>query len=181
MCDDVSIDPPSHIIAACSKRRDYVALFPVHAIVFSAYCANVPALPVSRPTTPVKPGEAITVPVFAFDLPAPIFFPTLLTYLYTKRIDLLRNELLPTHGASSTAELMQAYVSMSRKELILAASKVKLLWANTCVLGIYDEPLFQVMEFAWDILVRAMEAKGKQSGPNRSVDTTHDADMSESE
>lgn len=168
------MDPPSHIIVACSKKRDFVTIVPAHAIVLSAYCANLPPLPVSRPSTPTKPGETITIPVFVFHLPNPTLFPLLLAYLYTKRADLLRNILLPAHATSSTVPgLIQTHAtSMSLKELFTAASKVKALWDNTCVLGIFDDPLFQVLEFAWDILVRALERKAMQSGPSRSVSTS---------
>ncbi|TFY79527.1 hypothetical protein EWM64_g4484 [Hericium alpestre] len=81
---------PTHMMAVYSRlptqlssRR--VTLYPVHNIVLATHCAALPALPASDPDCPSAPGASINVPVVPLCIPHPQSFPTLVSYLYTKR------------------------------------------------------------------------------------------------
>ena len=164
VCNDVSVEPPSHIIAAYSTIKTRVTLFPVHALVISANCAHVPTLPRSKPKTPSSPGGTVMIPILSLRIPCLTTFPSLLSYLYTKHIDQLLFELLPAQNTTPIAQLARAYATrLSVKELFIQVQKVYGLWGNVAALGVFDDKLFQALEMAWEVLLNALAIKSGQS------------------
>ncbi|CAK5274446.1 unnamed protein product [Mycena citricolor] len=152
-----------------STTATQVVLLPAHTNVLALYCSRIPTLP---PTPPVPAHvvdsesgtldpSRVRVPVQPLRLPSPSTFPQLLSFLYTKRADNLSKALLPpgpmsatVNAASSTRAqatlLAQTYTSQA---LLKHAMDVHGLWSNATVLGIDDDPLWEVIENTWEILM----------------------------
>lgn len=156
----MSVEPPSHIIAAHFNPGTRVTLYPVHAIILATYCANIPVLPVSKPPTPATAGESVTIPVVTLRMPNPAMFPTLVAYLYTKRSETLLKELLPAESTCAKPELIRAHAtSMTVEALMNCARKVWGLWTNASTLCVCDDKLFRSLEMAWEVLLEALAMK----------------------
>lgn len=188
--DDVSSELPSHMLAVHSQpsktecgvppaRRSKVTLFPSHNIVLAAHCANLPALPVADPSAHHIPGKPVTVPVVPLCIPEPELYTPLSVYLYTKRLDLLLQALLPTlpttplnvySSPEETTEEAQrqreAVIAFARRlaatytphALLHYAMRVNGFWRNVCALGIFESKLWAAMDFAWESLLMGMAA-----------------------
>ncbi|KAF8516051.1 hypothetical protein JB92DRAFT_2716292 [Gautieria morchelliformis] len=164
VCNDVSVEPPSHIIAAYGTTDNRIVLFPVHAIILVTNCAHLPTLPISRPDTPAAPGGVVTLPVIPLRLPSPASFPILLSYLYTKRPEPLLAELLTAPSTSSIAQLARAQAAAFPVQALVAnILKAQGLWNNASALGISDDKLFQALELAWEVLLQALGISTGQS------------------
>ncbi|KAF8574040.1 hypothetical protein K439DRAFT_1373599 [Ramaria rubella] len=159
ICKDVSIEPPSHILAVYSQNYAHVTLFPAHALILATYCAHLPALPTSKPNIPAASGDAVIVPVVPLRIPSTGTFSLLLSFLYTNRADTLMNQLIPV-GDSQT---MEPLTQKSRESLVNDARKVYGLWRNASSLGIFDDKLFQTLEMAWEVLLDALSTVSRQS------------------
>ena len=160
MINDISSEAPTHLLAVHAKPATRVSLFPVHAIILAAHCARLPPFPPSSSRTPAEAGSKITFPVTPFFIPNPETFPIILHYLYTKRVDRLFSALLPLplqSGKPSIDELSRTYSStFTVQALLYHAARVHGLWSNVAALGIFDERLSQVIEVAWDVLLKAL-------------------------
>ena len=157
--NDVSSEAPTHLLAVHTKPTTRVSLFPVHAIVLAAHCARLPPFPQSGSRTPAEAGSKISLPVTPFCLPNPETFSIILYYLYTKRVDRLFSALLPLplQGRKSIDQLSRTYSSTFTVQALLShAAKVHGLWSNVAALGIFDGRLWQVIEVAWEVLLKAL-------------------------
>ncbi|KAM6503518.1 hypothetical protein JOM56_000461 [Amanita muscaria] len=149
--EEARANPPTHMLAvyasSSSNGKTKVTLFPSHQLVFSAHCANLPALPPSSPSSPSSSPSSDTqrrLPVVPFRLPVPATFPLLYSYLYTKRADVLLESLEPEHGDMAS--------------LTRTAALIQGLWQNTCVLGVVDNVLYDTLDHAWGKVMSALEA-----------------------
>lgn len=162
-------------VAGPSKPRK-VTLFPAHATVLAANCANLPALPRSTATTTASRDSSIqglgkevdaSLPLVPLALPSPETFAQLSTFLYTRRADQLLASLMPaapssssSSPSSSNADSLDTYAtqlsSLPRPTLLAHALRVHGLWKNACALGVHDAKLWSVIDSAWMTLVRAM-------------------------
>lgn len=130
--------PPTHMLAVYASKSDQtiaasktkVTLFPVHEIVLSAHCANLPKLPAS--------SYPYTIPVVPLALPSPGMYPILQNYLYTKNIATLEKFLVPaSHAQMHTTSLMRRLLAVHG------------LWGNACALGVIDAPFYATIERIW--------------------------------
>ncbi|KAJ7507370.1 hypothetical protein B0H11DRAFT_1971451 [Mycena galericulata] len=148
MNDIVAAACPTHMFAVYSgaspafgqKRR--ISLYPAHDLVFGTHCANLPALPASRPSAS---SSRATIPVVPLRLPSPETFPLLQSYLYTQQPAVLLASLAPP----CESDLLR---------LAMHANKVHGVWHNASVLGVIDEPLYDAIEVSWERTIAAMQA-----------------------
>ena len=144
--EEAQANPPTHMFAvyasSSSGGKTKVTLFPSHQLVFSAHCANLPALP--SPSAPSTSDTSRRLPVVPFRLPVPAAFPLLYSYLYTKRADVLL--------ATLTPEYENDMASLTR-----IAALIQGLWQNTCVLGVVDGVLYDTLDYAWGRVMTALE------------------------
>lgn len=139
--------PPNYCLAVrktpqfptASSPATAGTILPVHDIVYRTACAHLPPIP-SR--SPLLAPECL--PVIHLTLPSPSTLPTLNTFLYTQRTDILLSSLLdvPTgHLGSPTPTSRSGLTSVMASKVELEGlmdrvSKVHGVWANTCSLGI---------------------------------------------
>ncbi|KAJ6481821.1 hypothetical protein C8R45DRAFT_1215633 [Mycena sanguinolenta] len=148
MNDIVAAACPTHMLAVFNDaplslgQKRQVGLFPVHDLVLRVHCANLPRLPLSKPSTS---SSHATVPVVPLRLPSPETFPLLHAYLYTRDTSSLLASLRP----SCDADMVQ---------LAMHASRIHGLWRNACALGVVDEQLYDVIETSWYSTLGAMQA-----------------------
>jgi hypothetical protein len=124
--------------------RTKVTLFPSHQLVFSAHCANLPAL--QAPSQPSSSDTERCLLVVPFHLPVPAALPLLYSYLYTIRADVLLGALEPEHEND--------IASLTR-----AAALIQALSQNTCVLGVVDNVLYDTLDFAWGRVVTVLKTR----------------------
>jgi hypothetical protein len=93
-------------------------------------------------STSISTSTSTTLPVVPLCLPSPDTFSILHTYLTNKRVDHLRNALLPIDAAP--------WNTMAAIGVILG------LWRNACALGIVDDGLWDAVDAAWGSVVGAM-------------------------
>ncbi|KAF8653622.1 hypothetical protein AX16_003774 [Volvariella volvacea WC 439] len=85
--------PPSTTSGVAPRK---VTLFPAHSLIFAAHCSKLPPFPPSSVSAPFPDApNRLIVPVRPLCLPSPETYPQLSSYLYTKRVDILLNSLLP--------------------------------------------------------------------------------------
>ncbi|KAJ6588522.1 hypothetical protein B0H19DRAFT_921767 [Mycena capillaripes] len=147
MNDVVASACPTHIFAVYNDaplalgQKRHVSLFPVHDLVMGVHCANLPALPRSRPSTT---SSHATIPVVPLRLPSPETFPLLHAYLYTQQPAILLASLAHPCGS----DLLQ---------LATHANKIHGLWRNACMLGVVDPRLYDAIESSWESTIAAMQ------------------------
>ncbi|KIJ36194.1 hypothetical protein M422DRAFT_782340 [Sphaerobolus stellatus SS14] len=139
-------ESPSHLFAIHSKTSTAVSLFPIHAIVFTSHCANLPALPASRT---IFTKGSVTLPVVPLRIPHPASFPTLMHYLYTKKIDQLVASLLPNPIADD----------VSMHTLLNQIGRVYGLWMNAVALGVCEDKIWPAVDDVWVKLLDALQEK----------------------
>ena len=154
-------DVPTHIFAICSsvasqKRR--AVLYPVHGLVVAAHCANLPVLPQSQPQSG---ATNVSLPVVPLALPSPPMFPLLLAYLYKGRVQEVLSALFPfgVADAAPRDHLKRTIEACSVSGLLSLAMKTHGLWSIVATLGIFDQPLWRTIEYAWATLLDAIAAK----------------------
>jgi len=128
---------PTHVMAVLPFDHDdetATALYPVHHVVFSAYCAYFPALPGFFPGQD-KDSREITLPVYRVILDSPAAFPIMLHYFYTRDVEWL-------------AEVFESRPLRDLKAFIRGFRN------NLLRLGVVDEPLYEAMDKAWDTCLR---------------------------
>ena len=57
---DPSVTLPTHILAVIDTKSSKGLLFPFHALILAAHCANLPNLPPSRPEPVYRPNVTTT-------------------------------------------------------------------------------------------------------------------------
>lgn len=161
--NDISGSPPTHVVAVYTQsttlQKQHISLYPVHALVLAATCANLPPLPYSKPAIPEYPGSTVTLPVHPLSIPSPEMFSAVIHYLYTLRTDALLRALLPipAHLAiPSPEQLTREFSSYSPNTLRPYLNRIHGLWMNVAALGIFDENLWRTMEAAWEVLHGAL-------------------------
>ncbi|CCM05494.1 uncharacterized protein FIBRA_07715 [Fibroporia radiculosa] len=169
LVNDRSAAMPTHMFGVYSrenppageKRR--LTIYPQHAIVWAAHCASLPTLPASNPQPPASPTDRLTLPVVPLRLPDPESFPLLSTYLYTHRLELLLQNLLPAPppAANADAEVLMGYARMLARTFTGHAlyehlMKLQGLWKNSTSLGIFEPGLWAMIDLVWEILVNAL-------------------------
>jgi len=170
---------PSHILAISSAKSsrsdpDYVYVFAVHALVLTANCARLPALPPSNPS-PSESGH-LTLPILPVTLPSPAAFHVILRYLYTHRFDgvmtalgfpassfqpnLTHQHVLATLQSRDTvhslAVLLCRHTSGNLVKLTALTAHVRDLWQDMVSLGIFDNELWDTLDLAWEVLLGAL-------------------------
>jgi len=175
MMQDMSAVPPSHMLAIYgpptpSVPRRKVTLYPVHSVVFSAYCSKLPLFTPASASSPAG-SQIHTIPVRPICLPSPSTYLRLASFLYTKRAKALFMSLMPPNTALPTS-LLGSLSSLSDED-VLTYSKVLAgtytsqallqhalvvhgLWQNVCALGIFDDDLWDVLDAAWRVLLTAI-------------------------
>jgi hypothetical protein len=153
-----------------SRRR--VTLFPVHNIIFSTQCANLPQLPTPpKPTEPLNSTEpfTITIPVVPVSIPSPQTFPQLSAYLYTHSTNDLMAYLLPpcpqgllppnvddTDPITLQQHARRMAETYTVQALLAQAMTINGFWRNVCALGVFDLGLWDTMDVAWEVILNAL-------------------------
>ena len=175
MMQDLSAVPPSHMLGIYgpptpSVPRRKVTLYPVHSIVFSAYCSKLPPFSPASTSSPAASPQVHTVPVRPICLPSPSTYLRLASFLYTKRAEALFVSLMPPGTAPPTLGSLSC---PSDDDEVLRYSKVLAgtytspallqhalvvhgLWQNVCALGIFEDDLWDVLDAAWRVLLTAI-------------------------
>jgi len=156
---------PNPTSNAPAQQRREVTTYPVHSLVLSAHCSNLPALP-PRSTARV-PENTINLPVVLLGLPSAETFPVLQSYLYTKRVDNLLSAFMPLapEPVRTGTPLTQIIANHSEvlgemfdaETLLRHAMLINGVWRNACVLGIRDDTLWGSIELAWGSLIGGLE------------------------
>ena len=184
---------PTHMLAVYSRRHAApqpdgtptpypvsgpvtrkVTLFPVHSLVFAAYCTNLPPLCDPRDVSEAPDGF-INLPIIPLGLPSAETFALLQAYLYTKRIDMLLAALMPAvptgippgthihdeikiHGKA----LGEAF---ELEELLKYAAVINGLWRSSCVLGVHGDPFWKAINLAWGSVAIGLDIAKKRYVP----------------
>ncbi|KAL7413160.1 hypothetical protein BDY24DRAFT_351995 [Mrakia frigida] len=132
------------------------SILPIHDIIYRTFCAHLPPIP---PRAHDLPENAL--PIISITLPSPGTLPTLNTYLYTQRPDILLSTLLalPSQAGTSRtrADLTNQLASvLNVPELMQRISLVHGVWGNVCALGVADALLWKALDTSWEILVGAV-------------------------
>ncbi|GJJ14747.1 hypothetical protein Clacol_010591 [Clathrus columnatus] len=158
---DSSIELPTHILAVYSTpnaTRKQISLHPVHSIILASQCAHLPPMLLISSNEPAS----LTLPVLPMRLPSPRTFNLLLRYLYTHRTSDILSALLPlpAHNCSDAAKMSSRLASAyNSPTLISLVSAVHGFWSNVAALGIFEDPLWEVIDFSWEVLLGALESK----------------------
>ncbi len=162
------------------KFRRAVRLFPTHAAIWAAHCANLPAiapaprdLPVQllSPATVARPTRStIRMPVVPVPVPYPPRFFALALFVTTYSTGLFIGHLLPcehikyilhegavagdTNCCMLVGDLARHY---GMRELCCLARGVYGTYQNMCVLGMVDDRIWEALHLAWNILLKVME------------------------
>lgn len=162
--DVVAAHCPTHMLAvygsASISQKRKVTLFPAHHLIFATHCTNLPAFPASHPD-----ATALTVqlPVVNLGLPSPETFPTLQSYLYHKRLDVLFSALIPSLPSPSSlpdmAQRLPKHLAATSDvaSLEYRAMLINGVWRNACALGISDDKLWDAIIFSWEAVVAGLE------------------------
>ena len=178
---DLSSALPSHMFAVYgppskkgSSERRKVTLYPVHSLIFAAYCSKLPPFPPAGVPTTSQPGvpQELNVPIRPLCLPSPQTYPCLSAFLYTKRTDMLLQSLMPCQPPTPLAQRQEQDTPSQSSQIVdfsarLAATyttqallqhtmTVHGLWQNVCALGIFDDSLWETIDLAWHILLTAI-------------------------
>ena len=172
------------------KFRRAVALFPTHAAIWAAHCANLPAIASTPPDLEVRllpPSPAtrratcstMRMPIVPMPLPYPPRFFALVMFVTTYSQGLFIGHLLPCEhikyvlheGAEEDdANVCKLAGDLARyygmRELCCLARGVYGTYHNMCVLGMVDDRLWDALHLAWKILLRAMETVDERTGPS---------------
>ncbi|KAF5345849.1 hypothetical protein D9756_011213 [Leucocoprinus leucothites] len=172
--DDMTSILPTHMMAVHGPRpknapeaRTKVMLYPVHSLILAAHCAKLPAFPVS--STDLTPQATTTtreikLPVRPLFLHSPKTFPILLEYFYLKRPEVLLRHLVPMSLPTTLIEQTDHHESVARvlgtalsvQGLIQQITVVHGIWQNVCALGVFDDELWSVIDFAWKLLLMSL-------------------------
>ncbi|KAJ7716281.1 hypothetical protein B0H16DRAFT_1678426 [Mycena metata] len=173
------LSSPTHALAIGSKGAKDSApqlVFPVHAVVLAAHCANIPRFP-APPRS--RASASVTLPILPLSLPSPQAFSILHAFMYTHRIDAALGALLPLprlprdprapleqraprrrarqrlHAPQLGAHLCAAS-SGNLSTLMTYAAHVRELWQDMVALGLYDPTLWDALDLASEVVLGAM-------------------------
>lgn len=177
---------PTHIFVAMDMDGKRGTMFPFHDLVLATHCASLPPLPYPDDSTAPKPevransSITITLPIVPVRLPNPEFFKPIYDYLYNKNSGRLLSVLLPLPSSamprrdsatsssdSSPPEEFKTRVSealattFTLQTLVQQARNIHGLWSDVVALGITDLGLWNIMDFAWAVLLNAMTLAGE--------------------
>ncbi|KAI1792786.1 hypothetical protein LXA43DRAFT_315992 [Ganoderma leucocontextum] len=162
------------------KYRRVVGLFPTHAAIWAAHCANLPAIkppPRDMPVqllseaTAARPTRSIIrMPVVPVPLPYPPRFFALAMFVTTYSKALFIGHLLPcphipyilhettVEGDANYCKLVGDLAShYGMRELCCLARGVFGTYQNMCVLGMVDDRIWEALHLAWSVLLKVME------------------------
>lgn len=175
---------PTHMLALSPPTDRYtprdipVCVVPIHGAVFAAHSARV----VLPPPVPHLRPRYLTLPMCRMTVPSVTAFVSLRSYMYSRRIDVFLEGLLPLPRAflaelqpgreasriraASTSPQEIAYLtqqmlysSPGRAELFwVRLNQVKEMWETVCALVMCDELLWQGLDFAWHLARTALLA-----------------------
>lgn len=148
-------------------------IYPIHDIVLAAHCANLRPRPLVDVAANAEVNGQVTLPVLTLRVPCPGAFPILLKYLYNPAPVSLLCELVGCASVEEIAHLpmdimlkpqWSVYLARSRtpQELFSLAQTVVGLWMNAVTLGVLDQVLWRVMDYAWNILYGALHRRHAQ-------------------
>lgn len=175
--------PPTHVLAvytSVSPSRppndaDKAFIIPTHGLVLAAHCAKLPRLPPSR--LQVRANGTATIPVIRLSVPVAEAFVPLHTFLVSRRMDIFLCSLLPlpssmvssaraSSSSQNTLENMSAHhlatylatapVGDKMSALMGVARTIIGVWQNASLLGVLDFEMWDGLDFAWEILLAAM-------------------------
>ena len=141
-----------------------MTLFPIHSIVFSSQCVNLPKLSSPKADESANTTELhlTTIPVVPLSIPSPQTFPQLAAYLYTRNSIGLLAFLLPLRVAGSRSLWNIAHAmaeALTVHSLLTCAMTVNGIWQNVCALGVFDLCLWDVMDAAWEVIIASLSIK----------------------
>src|ERR1700722_12384461 len=149
--DTISSIIPTHVLAVYSpppppthpNRPRKVTLYPAHQLVLATHCSNFPILSTSPSPPPLDDSKlTVTLPVVPLCIPSADTFPILHSYLVTKRIDLLRDAMVPRDAAPWS--------------IVSALGVILGVWRNASALGVVDDGLWDAIDAAWGSVVGVM-------------------------
>ncbi|KZV99003.1 hypothetical protein EXIGLDRAFT_712565 [Exidia glandulosa HHB12029] len=166
--NDLSAEVPTHMLAVWSKephpagQRRPVGLFPVHDVMLAANCAHLPAFPASIPPPPLTEGDTIRVPVVPLCVPHRASFGILQNYIYTRKAELVLAHLIPKPPTGVPRMQVTQVVGESLTPAALATYLMRIhgFWSNVCALGVFDDALWRVIDFAWGFVMDALKHAG---------------------
>lgn len=169
---------PTHMLAVYPMFREggrpSVTLYPIHDIIFAAYCARWPQCPRSVVEPPAVTGGEIQLPVVRIPLPSPEAFPLLAYYLYTKPPSVVTKNLLPHIDAALLSGLTPEQwkpevfgamlASMCTLDALVDRAQFMLGFrANLLALGISEGRLWMELCGAWNVVRIAIQHKVPQA------------------
>jgi len=143
-------------------KKKRIVLVPIHALVFATQCAHLPPLTCPAPRAR---GEAevntATLPVLPFPIPSPGTFSLLMQYLYTHQAKRILSVLIPVPSYTSSPQALSQKLteSCTVEALLSLLSTVYGLWRNVTNLGVFDEKLWQIIDFSWTVVRNALDTK----------------------
>lgn len=173
--EDMTSVAPTHMLAVHGPRpkdapegaKTQVTLFPIHSLILAVHCANLPPFPapINHFSTEENPtSREVVLPVRPLFLFSPRTLPFLLEYLYLKRTDALLRHIIPVILPATLIDEPDQYESFARVlgtkfsavGLLQQITIVHGLWQNACALGVYDDDLWSVIDFAWKLLLMSL-------------------------
>jgi hypothetical protein len=162
--NNVSVEPPTHVVAVYSEsslsENRPISLHPMHQLFLAANCAHLPPLPGATADIPELPGSILSLRVIPVVFERPETFSILVEYLYTHNVEGLLRALLPLAAFGSIpppAKLARELVRTC-PPVTLQMTRYRLygLYGIVTTLGVFDQPLWQMMEVAWEVLRDAL-------------------------
>lgn len=168
---------PSARLRKCARFRRTVDLYPTHAAIWAAYCANLPQMHESPMKLKVyrAADERVTrafvlrLPIVPIPVPHPESFYAIMLFVYTYRKSVLINALLPIialppdSGMEPPADILIARHARALAErcdllrLCQLAKNVHGAYHNMIALGIVETRMWDALEHAWATVLAAMD------------------------
>ncbi|CAE6433819.1 unnamed protein product [Rhizoctonia solani] len=165
---------PTHYLVVYNPRTPDQPgkLFPAHSLVLATQCAALPSF--GSTTRELRDDNTFTAPLLGLALPAPNHFEPLFLFLHDHSANALLASLLPLPQAAFgrisletdgiTERLTHALSDwLSFRTLLSTLKTVHGVWANAVALHVDNDRLWKIIDFAWRVLVAAVE---RSAGPN---------------
>ncbi|THU75725.1 hypothetical protein K435DRAFT_974716 [Dendrothele bispora CBS 962.96] len=177
---------PTHALAVYSSRSnspdsDQALIIPIHSLVLAAHCASLPtgSLSLSKPYESSS-SSPVQIPVVPISLPSPHVFPIICKFLYTHSLESVLRSLVPlpspdhypflqSPSRETVRQMMNSHSTLSQlakhlcehtnynmRTLTTDAAHVKDVWQDVVALGVNDVALWDALDFAWEIVLGAM-------------------------
>ena len=174
-------DPVQRLAARHLRYRRRVNFYPTHAVIWAAHCARLPRMQpesvavklVRPPTDEAGAASVVRLPVAPIPLPCPAQFETLEVYLYSRHKGvfvkailahplLQAPDLLPIVSAMDRFEVAPVVRSLIKRyrtvdDLLRVASGVFGCYHNMMVLGVVDDGAWASVNYAWQVVLAAIE------------------------